>query len=165
MLYKNFIFVWKGTHWIRISNDENDSFALLPIFAFDDDYVPLSPVITPSSEEKTIENRNNTITEIVPLHRDLTTISERSEFLSSRTTSLSPERLASSIQDVTKDTLSMVKNESPILNMDVQTLDITDLVDPGVRIISKFSLKDPNDEFKLIIYGKILSHLIDCFIC
>jgi hypothetical protein len=59
----------------------------------------------------------------------------------------------------------MVKNESPILNMDVQTLDITDLVDPGVRIISKFSLKDPNDEFKLIIYGKILSHLIDCFIC
>jgi len=59
----------------------------------------------------------------------------------------------------------MVKNQSPILNVDVQTLDIIDLVDPGVRIISKFSFKDPNDEFKIIIYGKILSHSIDCFIC
>jgi hypothetical protein len=143
---------------MRISNDENDSFALLPIFAFDDDYVPLSPVGTPSSEEKIIKNRNNSITDSFLLLRDLTTISEITEFLSSRTTSLSPEHLPSSIQETTANTLPNFRNKPPILNNrsspKVQTLDITDLVDPGVRITSKFYLKDPNDKFNIIIDGK-----------
>jgi len=143
---------------MRISNDENDSFALLPIFAFDDDYVPLSPVGTPSSEEKIIKNRNNSITDSFLLLRDLTTISEITEFLSSRTASLSPEHLPSSIQETTANTLSNFRNKPPILNKrsspKVQTLDINDLVDPGVRITSKFYLKDPHDKFNIIIDGK-----------
>ncbi len=147
---------------MRISNDENDSFALLPIFAFDDDYVPLSPVATPSSEEKIIDNQTNSMTDSLPPLRELTTISETSEFLSSRTTSLSPEHLLSSIQESPANTFSILANEmtkSSVFNSqsssDVQILDITDLVDPSVRSTSKFSFKDPGDKFDIKIYGKL----------
>jgi hypothetical protein len=147
---------------VRISNDENDSFALLPIFAFDDDYVPLSPVATPSSEEKILDNQTNSMTDSLPPLRELTTISETSEFLSSRTTSLSPEHLLSSIQESPANTFSILANEmtkSSVFNSqsssDVQILDITDLVDPSVRTTSKFSFKDPGDKFDIKIYGKL----------
>ncbi len=147
---------------MRISNDENDSFALLPIFAFDDDYVPLSPVATPSSEEKILDNQTNSMTDSLPPLRELTTISETSEFLSSRTTSLSPEHLLSSIQESPANTFSILANEmtkSSVFNSqsssDVQILDITDLVDPSVRTTSKFSFKDPGDKFDIKIYGKL----------
>jgi hypothetical protein len=147
---------------VRISNDENDSFALLPIFAFDDDYVPLSPVATPSSEEKIIDNQTNSMTDSLPPLRELTTISETSEFLSSRTTSLSPEHLLSSIHESPANTFSILANEvtkSSVFNSqsssDVQILDITDLVDPSVRSTSKFSFKDPGDKFDIKIYGKL----------
>jgi hypothetical protein len=146
---------------MRISNNENDSFALIPIFAFDDDYIPLSPVGTPSSEEKTIRNQTNSITESLPIFRDLTTISETSEMSSPRTGSLSSNHLVSSMRDISTNTGPIALNRSPVLtgqsSPEVHILDITDLVNPSIRVVSKFSFKDPNDKFDIHIYGKIFS--------
>ena len=118
---------------MRISNEENDSFALIPIFAYDDDYVPLSPVGTPTSEAKSSQNR------------ELTTVTQLSEIPLSRTASLSPEHLLSALNE---NNLSMKSNS------DIEMLDIINLDDPEVRILSKFSFKDSEDQFQFLIYGK-----------
>jgi hypothetical protein len=147
---------------MRISNNENDSFALIPIFAFDDDYIPLSPVGTPSSEEKTIQNQTNSIAESFPIFRDLTTISETSEISSPRTTSLSSNlHLASSNRDISNNIGLIPPSRSPVLtgrsSPEVHILDIADLDDPGVRVLSRFSFKDPDNKFDIRIYGKRFS--------
>ncbi|CAF4205688.1 unnamed protein product [Rotaria sp. Silwood2] len=161
-----------GTHWIRIANDDSKNFALLPIFAYDDDYVPLSPIVTPSPEDKSIpekqsnnSNNNNKapIDSFIPLltGKDLTTISETSETRSSRATSNASSRLPSPIKEIPEISSPIITNESnKIFSKDnrsspeVQILDITDLNDPGVRIVSKFSFKDIDNKFNITIYGK-----------
>lgn len=85
-----------GTHWIRISNTDNDSFALLPIFAYDDDYVPLSPLGTPSLKEKS---------------------SQYSDDLTSRLTLHSPEQ-NNSLHTVN----SSMKSDFDMENLDIQEL-------------------------------------------
>ncbi|CAF4496856.1 unnamed protein product, partial [Rotaria sp. Silwood2] len=156
-----------GTHWICISNDDNDSFAVLPVFAYDDDYVLLSPIDRLSPHEKTISNGNNnnnhhdtpsTIDSLSP-GREFTTISETSEFRPSRQSSISPIRIPSPIKETATITSSIDLSEpskSPTINdrssPEVQTLDISDLIDPCVHNISKFSFKDPNDKFNIIIH-------------
>jgi hypothetical protein len=149
---------------MRISNDESDSFALLPIFSFDDDYVQLSPVATPSPDQTTLTNQNNTknsTTDSFPSLKALTTISETSEFSSSRTSSVSSTQLTSPIKDIPTDTSPIDSNKSPkssILNSrsspEVHVLDVTDLTDPSLRISSKFSFKDPDDKLTIAINGK-----------
>lgn len=50
-----------------------------------------------------------------------------------------------------------ILNESQVngrTSPEVHVLDITDLNDPGVRIISKFSFKDIDNKFNITIYGK-----------
>jgi hypothetical protein len=164
----------KGTHWVRISNQDSDNFALLSIFAFDDDYVPLSPVVTPSPEGKRIQNQTNnnssTMDSFVPV-RELTTISETSELLSTSTSSSSSSQLPplpSPIKDTATNTSPVFLEDSPnspITNVrsrsEIQILDIMDLTDPGIRIQSKFSFKDPDDKFNIAIYGKY--SIIRCF--
>ncbi|CAF1278454.1 unnamed protein product [Rotaria sordida] len=155
-----------GTHWICISNDDNDSFAVLPIFAYDDDYISLSPMDGLSPHEKTISNENNnnnndthsTIDSFSPC-RELTTISEASEFRSSRPSSISPLRTSSPIREDGIIISPIISNESlksptvsDRLSPEVQTLDITDLIDPCVRNISKFSFKDLDDKLNVIIH-------------
>ncbi|CAF3819425.1 unnamed protein product [Rotaria sordida] len=155
-----------GTHWICISNDDNDSFAVLPIFAYDDDYISLSPMDGLSPHEKTISNENNnnnndthsTIDSFSPC-RELTTISEASEFRSSRPSSISPLRTSSPIREDAIIISPIISNESlksptvsDRLSPEVQTLDITDLIDPCVRNISKFSFKDLDDKLNVIIH-------------
>jgi hypothetical protein len=57
-----------------------------------------------------------------------------------------------------KEIQDFISNKSPKndrLSPEVQVLDITDLNDPGVRIISKFSFKDIDNKFHITIYGKI----------
>ncbi|CAM4749067.1 unnamed protein product [Rotaria magnacalcarata] len=156
-----------GTHWICISNDENDSFAVLPIFAFDDDYVPLSPLGTPSPNDRTLQDENNTnnnnnsnsVSDLFSPVKELTTISETSEFQSSRLSSVSPAHLTSSIKEAVTNILPTDTHESsktPACNdrssPEVQILDIDDLINPCVRTISKFTLKDPNNKFNIAIY-------------
>ncbi len=151
---KSYFFHFEGTHWMRISNNENDSFALIPIFAFDDDYIPLSPVGTPSSEEKTVRNQTNSTNESFPIFRDLTTISETSEISSPRTASFSSNQYLSN-RDISNNTgLAIPSRSSP----EVHILDVTDLDDPVVGEISKFSFKDPDDKFNIRIYGKRFSN-------
>jgi hypothetical protein len=169
----------EGTHWIRVSNNDSKNFALLPIFAFDDDYVPLSPIVTPSPEDnsgkqkalKSINhnhnnNNNNTIESFIPLltAKDLTTISETSETSSIRTTSGSSPELPpppSPIKDLVANLSPIPSNEFPKSppedgrsSPEVHVLDITDLNDPGVGIVSKFSFKDIENKFTITIYGK-----------
>ena len=150
---------------MRISNDDNDSFALIPIFSYDDDYVPLSPVNTPSLEQTTLQNQTNTnssITDSFPSLKALTTISETSEFPSSRTSStISSTYIPSPTKELPTDTSQIESNKSPkssILNSEsnanVNELDVTDLIDPALRIISKFSFKDPDNKFNITINGK-----------
>lgn len=149
-----------GTHWICISNDENDSFAVLPIFAFDDDYVPLSPIDTPSpNDDKTLRNDNNSnnnnsnsISDLFSTFKELTTISESSEFQSSRLSSMSPENLVSPIQDIVANTFP--SDDSP------QNPDVTDLTDPCVNKTAKFTFKDPQNKFHITIYGKRITHFV-----
>ncbi|CAF3378932.1 unnamed protein product [Rotaria socialis] len=156
-----------GTHWICMSNDDNDSFAVLPIFAFDDDYVPLSPLDTPSPNDRTLRDENNTnnnnnsnsVSDLFSPVKELTTISEISEFQSSRLSSISPARLTSSIKEAVTNTAPPDAHESsstPTCNdrssPQVQILDINDLIDPCVRTISRFTFKDPNNKFNIAIY-------------
>ncbi len=155
----------QGTHWIRVSNNDSKNFALLPVFAFDDDYVPLSPVATPLPEDKSPKkklskninnnNNNNNHDPFIPVlaGKDLTTISETSESPRSRASTIS----SSQLQTLNVITSPMISNESPLngrTSPEVQVLDITDLNDPGVRIISKFSFKDLDNKFHITIYGK-----------
>ena len=140
----------QGTHWMRISNDDDDSFALIPIFAFDDDYIPLSPVGTPSLDEKDAQTREISDVEPAPLLRDFTTISETSEILSTRTTSQSPEQQIPSVRDNSTNTMPASDGR---LSPEIQILDMIDLVDPVVGMISTFTFKDPNHQLNAIIYG------------
>ena len=161
-------FLIEGTHWICISNDENDSFAVLPIFAFDDDYVPLSPLDTPSPNDRTLRNENNTnnnnsnsVSDLFSPFKELTTISESSEFQSSRLSSISPAHLTSPIKEAVTNIFPPNANESsktPTPNdrssPEVQIFDINDLIDPCVHTISKFTFKDSNNKFNIAIYGE-----------
>jgi hypothetical protein len=169
-----------GTHWIRVSNNDSKNFALLPVFAYDDDYVPLSPIVTPSPEEKrgkqkssksinhNHNNNNNNIgfDSFVPLAtgKDLTTISETTETSSSRTSSATSSELPPP-PSPTKEIVAAPSPGSSIAfpkapsvdgraSPEVQVLDITDLNDPGVGIISKFSFRDPENKFNIAILGK-----------
>ena len=128
-----------GTHWIRVSNNESQNFALLPIFAFDDDYVPLSPVLSPS-----IDHKSNNDKETNNSEKDFLNLSDISENLTSQPSTLS----SPSAQKINRQ---IDQRQSP----EVHVLDITDLSDPGVRIVSKFSFKDLNDIFQIKIYGKL----------
>jgi hypothetical protein len=140
---------------MRISNDDNDSFALLPIFSYDDDYVPLSPVNTPSPEQTTLQNPTSSITDSFPSLKALTTISETSEFPSSRaSSSISSTYIPSPNKEIPTDTSPIESNKSPKSTANVNELDVTDLIDPGLRIISKFSFKDPDNKFNITINGK-----------
>lgn len=136
---------------MRICNDDDDSFALIPIFAFDDDYIPLSPIGTPSLDEKDTQTRDISDIEPVPLLRDITTISETSEIPSTRTTSRSPEQKISSMRDNSTNTMPPSDGR---ISPEIQVLDMIDLVDPIVRTVSKFTFKDPNNQLHTIIYGK-----------
>ncbi|CAF4943518.1 unnamed protein product, partial [Rotaria socialis] len=170
-----------GTHWIRISNEDSKNFALLPVFAYDDDYVPLSPIVTPPPPEekfptdkqlKNINSNNNSsaIDSFMPIlaGKDLTTISETSETLSSRTSSNRSSKIASPIKETIENISPPLGNESHRKSSthsrsspEVQILDITDLSDPGVRIVSKFSLKDPDNNFHIKIFdadGKVINY-------
>lgn len=163
-----------GTHWIRVSNNESTNFALLPIFAFDDDYVPLSPVSTPAprldkppkkpkASKHTNQNNNNNVEPLkdisVPVvpGKDLTGISETSDILSSRTSSISSSKVSETAA-VTSPTVANDHLKSSKTNgrssPEVQILDITDLDDPGVRVVSKFSFRDVDDKLHIKIYGK-----------
>jgi len=160
------MFFLQGTHWIRVSNNDSKNFALLPVFAFDDDYVPLSPVATPVPEEKSSKqklskninnnnNNNNNHDSHIPviIGKDLITISETSESPRSRGSTIS----SSQVQTSNVLTSPMILNESPLNHRkspEVQVLDITDLNDPGVRVVSKFSFKDADNKFHITIYGK-----------
>ncbi|CAF1246383.1 unnamed protein product [Rotaria sordida] len=162
-----------GTHWIRISNDDSKNFALLPIFAFDDDYVPLSPIITPSPEDKFLpekqfknsnnNNNNNQTTNdsFMPLltGKDLRISSETSETRSSRVSSNASSQLPSPIKELRETTSPIIPKESHKISSkdartspEVHVLDITDLNDPGVYIVSKFSFKDVDNKFHITIY-------------
>ena len=146
----------------------------MPVFAFDDDYVSLSPIVTPSPEDKTTleasttinnnknNNNSNTIESFVPHAngKDLTTISEKTETPSSRISSMESSHLPSPAPEIMRSisptipseshkTSSIIARSSP----EVQILDITDLDDPGVRVVSSFSFKDVDDEFNIVIYG------------
>ncbi|UJR14889.1 hypothetical protein I4U23_001873 [Adineta vaga] len=149
-----------GTHWIRITNDESDSFALLPIFAFDDDYVPLSPVATPAPNDKLLLNQNTSndgISDSSSSQRELPVITEVTENSSSISIARKQQQQQPLIE---KENITQVtpngRSESPILADEplpkIEVLDVTDLIDPGVRITSKFTLKDPDDKFKIVIY-------------
>jgi hypothetical protein len=103
----------------------------------------------------------NSTTDSFPSLKALTTISETSEFSSSRTSSVSSTQLTSPIKDIPTDTSPIDSNKSPkssILNSrsspEVHVLDVTDLTDPGLRITSKFSFKDPDDKLTIAINGK-----------
>lgn len=140
---------------MRISNNDSKNFALLPIFAYDDDYVPLSPIGTPVPEEILIPEKQLSDRTNERNGKELGVISETSE---TPTSNISSE-LTSSLKET-----AQVPNESdgkPIqngrLSPEVQVLDITDLNDPGVRIISKFSLKDVDNKFQIKIYGRGIS--------
>lgn len=89
--------------------------------------------------------------------KDLTTISETSESHSSRASS----HVTSPMKERTENTTPVMTDqpreesaEQDRSSPEVQILDITDLNDPGVRIISKFSFKDPDNKFHIKIYGK-----------
>ncbi|CAF3728092.1 unnamed protein product [Rotaria sp. Silwood1] len=160
-----------GTHWIRIANEDSKNFALLPIFSYDDDYVPLSPIATPLPEDKTIQeknsknsnNNNHTIIDsFMPIltGKDLTTISETSETRSSRATSIASSQLPSPIKEKVElispinpnETYKKLSSKNERSSPEVQILDITDLNDPGVHIVSKFSFKDIDNKFHITIY-------------
>ena len=155
----------QGTHWIRVTNNDSKNFALLPIFAFDDDYVPLSPVATPVPENKPAKsksskewNGNNTFFPVLT-GKDLATVAQTSDGPTSRTSTLSSS--SSQIPSLTREIAAIVSptipNESPVdrrASPEVQILDITDLTDPGVRVVSKFTFKDVENKFHITIYGK-----------
>lgn len=152
-----------GTHWIRVCNNESKNFAFLPIFAFDDDYVPLSPVATPSPDDQLTKNKPSKSRPrdiFFPLltGKDLTTISETSDALSSRASTISsPSQFPSSSREPDNLLSPTIPGESPAhirASPQVQILDVTDLSDPGVRIVSNFSFKDVDNQFHLTIYGK-----------
>ena len=175
LLYLSPTFSPLGTHWIRVSNDESTNFALLPIFAFDDDYVPLSPVSTPAptqdpptkkqkASKRTNQNNNNNNIDLlkdisipaVP-GKDATGISEVSDAPTSRTSSTSSSKASETAPltspTVANDHLKPAKT-SGRSSPEVQVLDITDLNDPGVRVLSKFSFKDAEDKLHIKIYGE-----------
>ena len=166
-----------GTHWIRISHMESKDFALLPIFAFDDDYVPLSPIPTPVFEDKTKkksriikhinQNNNNNnndqhLTDISQIKKDSVHPAESSDIPSSRTSSITSSQFPISPPTTTPMPSTTVSDksmkESKMNNgrtsPEVQILDITDLNDPGVRVVSKFSFKDIDNKFQINIIGK-----------
>lgn len=152
-----------GTHWIRVCNDESKNFAFLPIFAFDDDYVPLSPVATPSPEDqltkgKPSKSRHHDIFFPLLTGKDLTTISETSDALSSQASTISsPSQFPSSNRELGNLLSPTLPGESLThtrASPQVQILDITDLSDPGVRVVSNFSFKDVDNQFHITIYGK-----------
>lgn len=159
-----------GTHWIRVCNNESKNFALLPIFAFDDDYVPLSPVATPSPEDqstkgKSSKSQHHQHQEIffpVVMAKDLTTISETSDVPTSQISTMSSSsQLPSLNKDIGNVLSPTYTNESPVhgrRSPEVQILDITDLTDPGVRVVSKFSFKDVDNQFHITLYGKKTRH-------
>ncbi|CAF1615421.1 unnamed protein product, partial [Adineta ricciae] len=166
-----------GTHWIRVSNNDSKNFALLPIFAYDDDYVPLSPIVTPSPDDKKGKqkssknmnhnhnnNNNNTgFDTFIPLlaGKDLTTISETTETSSSRTSSATSSELPpppSPVKEIVAEnppapiaTVPKVPTTDGRASPEVQVLDITDLNDPGIGTVSKFSFKDPDNKFNIAI--------------
>ena len=157
-----FFNIIQGTHWIRITNDESDSFALLPIFAFDDDYVPLSPVATPSPNDKFILNpnsNNNNTTDSFSLVRELAAIHEVTENSSSVSATQTQRQPSPEKEQTSQVVPTNGREDSPVSieepSTKVEVLDIADLIDPGVRITSKFSLKDSTDEFKVQIHGKL----------
>jgi hypothetical protein len=144
---------------------------LLPIFAYDDDYVPLSPLGTPSPDDKTAQSQNissHSVSDSFSLIRELTAISESSESSSSGS-SVPLRRLPNPIEETsTNDSLidPYQPPKSPTLegrsSPQVQILDIADLLDPCVRVISNFTLKDPDDTFNVVIKGK--RFIISCFL-
>lgn len=136
-------FFWSlGTHWIRISQTDSKDFALLPIFAFDDDYVPLSPIGTPAIDEKTKKKQPKI---------DQIQVVETSDVPSSRASSITSPPAETGPNADRKSKLSKMNGrKSP----EVQILDITDLNDPGVRVVSKFSFTDVDNKFQIKILGK-----------
>ena len=151
--------VLQGTHWIRVANNDSKNFALLPIFAFDDDYVPFSPVATPSPEHKPTKYvTHNDVFVPVPTEKDLAIISETSDAPTSQASTVSSSsQLPSSNREIAEIISPTMLNESSVdgrASPEVQVLDITDLTDPGVRVVSKFSFKDVNNKFNITIYGK-----------
>jgi hypothetical protein len=93
-------------------------------------------------------NNNNILDSFIPIKtiKDLTTINEASEGL------LTPMK---EFSDVISPIITIKSPKNDRLSPEVQVLDITDLNDPGVRIISKFSFKDIENKFNITIYGKI----------
>jgi len=84
-------------------------------------------------------------------------MSGTSETPTSRASTTSSSHLQSSNKEISAITSTIIPDESPVNDRsspEVQVLDITDLNDPGVRIISKFSFKDVDNKFNITIYGK-----------
>ena len=112
-------------------------------------------------------NNNNTgFDTFIPLlaGKDLTTISETTETSSSRTSSATSSELPpppSPVKEIVAEnppaptaTCPKVPTTDGRSSPEVQVLDITDLNDPGVGIVSKFSFKDPDNKFNIAIFGK-----------
>jgi hypothetical protein len=97
----------------------------------------------------------------VPLGKDLPLISETFDAPTSQTsTESSSSHLPSSNREIAAIISPTIPNDSPVndrASPEVQVLDITDLTDPGVRVVSKFSIKDVDNKFHITIYGKRLS--------
>lgn len=152
---------------MRVSNSETRNFALLPIFVFDDDYVPLSPIGSPvqtrkmtKDEQKAFGSSHSTSNSSSPgsfhAERHLPSLSESSEDSNESSVDL---QLAKSIEKQTPRTTSSSYDEEPLndddrMSPEFHVLDITDLNDPGVRVLSKFSFRDPDNKFQLSIFGK-----------
>lgn len=99
----------------------------------------MSPVLSPS-----IDHKSNNDKETNNSEKDFLNLSDISENLTSQPSTLS----SPSAQKINRQ---IDQRQSP----EVHVLDITDLSDPGVRIVSKFSFKDLNDIFQIKIYGKL----------
>ncbi len=98
----------------------------------------------------------------VPMEKDLIAISEISDRPTSQasTVSSSSSKLPSSNREIAEIISPTMPNQSPVdgrASPEVQVLDITDLTDPGVRVVSKFSFKDLDNKFHITIYGKRVS--------
>jgi hypothetical protein len=173
-----------GTHWIRVSNNDSKHFALLPIFAFDDDYVPLSPVPTPVFDNKSrkkhksskhivnLNNNNNNNSVEHPIDPIQSTVENKEHTIareSSQKSSSDTGPIVSNALPILTNVKSIPSNETsnPLKNNgrsspEVQILDITDLNDPGVRIVSKFSFKDIDNKFHITISGMHLMYDAYC---
>jgi hypothetical protein len=96
------------------------------------------------------------------MEKDLIAISEISDRPTSQasTVSSSSSKLPSSNREIAEIISPTMPNQSPVdgrASPEVQVLDITDLTDPGVRVVSKFSFKDLDNKFHITIYGKRVS--------